>query len=65
MNKKLVFILLFILGFQLNAQNYKFRKVSKEELSEETYAKDSTASAAYLYNNRNSFYRYTKGDGFT
>ncbi|MGX1928936.1 transglutaminase [Flagellimonas sp. 2504JD4-2] len=63
MNKKLIYILLFTIGFQLNAQNYKFGKVSKEELSEKLYAKDSSAPAAYLYIKRNSFYRYSKGEG--
>ena len=52
-------------GIQLSAQNYKFRKVSKEELSEKVYAKDSTAPAAYLYVKRKSYYRYVNNEGLT
>ncbi len=42
--------------FQLNfSQNYKFGKVSKEELEEKYYAKDSSANAAILYKKRSTY----------
>nr|WP_298794410.1 transglutaminase domain-containing protein [uncultured Allomuricauda sp.] len=63
MTKKVIVVLLLTMGYTLSAQDYKFRKVSKEELKEKVYAKDSTAPAAYLYINRKSFYRYSKGEG--
>lgn len=46
------------------AQNYKFGKVSQQELEEEFHPKDSTADAAYLYKYRRSFFNYTPNQGF-
>jgi hypothetical protein len=46
------------------SQDYKFGKVSKEELSEKIYAQDSTANAAYLYNNIRTYYEYNTSTGF-
>lgn len=52
--KKLVLIIIVgIVFFQISySQNYKFGKVSKEELQEQVYPLDSTANAAYLYKKR-------------
>ncbi|UMB52476.1 DUF3857 domain-containing protein [Lutibacter sp. A64] len=52
--KKLVLIIIVgIVFFQISySQNYKFGKVSKEELQEQAYPLDSTANAAYLYKKR-------------
>ena len=41
-------ILFICLQSILFAQNYKFGKVSKEEIEEKFYPLDSTADAAYL-----------------
>jgi len=46
------------------AQNYNFGKVSKEELEEQFHPLDSSASAAYLYKHRETFFEYIQGDGF-
>lgn len=46
------------------AQNYKFGKVSKEELQEEFYPKDSTADAAYLFKKRRTYYNFVSNEGF-
>ena len=46
------------------AQNYKFGKVSKEELGEKMYPLDSTAEAAYLYDSRRTYFNYNKNEGF-
>lgn len=40
------------------AQDVKFGKVSKEELTEKFYPQDSTADAVYLYRYRRTFYQY-------
>ncbi len=40
------------------AQDYKFGKVSKEELTEKFYPLDSTADAAYIYKSRRTHYEY-------
>ncbi len=46
-----------------NAQDYKFGKVSMEELQEKVYPGDSSASAAYLLKKRTSYYSYNKSIG--
>lgn len=38
------------------AQDYEFKKVSKEELSMSVYAQDTTADAVYLHKSRNTYY---------
>ena len=55
-------IVMFMFG-GLYAQDYKFGRVSKEELMEKQYPTDSSAQAAYLYKKRISYYRYDKGVG--
>ena len=65
MKKKI--IVLFILIAQIAtvcAQNYKFGKVSKEELEEKFHPLDSTADAAYLYRERKTSFNYDKEIGF-
>lgn len=46
------------------AQEYKFGKVSKEELLEKTYDQDSSANAAVLYENKRVRFEYNEGQGF-
>ncbi|MBC2846424.1 DUF3857 domain-containing protein [Winogradskyella flava] len=56
-----------IIFFSLNqviAQNFKFGKVSKEELQEKFHPIDSSASAAVLYRNESISFYYTDSDGF-
>ena len=58
-------VLIFIsTAFILNAQDYKFGKVSKEELQEKVYEKDESAPAAVLYKSRKIKYDYVTGSGF-
>ncbi|KAB1068462.1 DUF3857 domain-containing protein [Tamlana haliotis] len=54
-------LLLTITGF---SQDYKFGKVSKEELQEAIHPIDSSASAAFLYKNRRTHFEYFPQDGF-
>lgn len=62
---RLIITLTILLAFFFtNAQNYKFGKVSKEELQEKFYAKDSSASATVLYRNVNISYSYVQSSGF-
>lgn len=60
-------ILCFLVCFTTNvlSQNYKFGKVSKEELEEKFYSLDSTAKAAYLYKQHKNYYRYNGDTGWT
>ena len=62
--KKVTIGLLLLSQFSLFTQNFKFGKVSKEELSEKFYPLDSTADAAYLYKYRNTYYKYKQGIGY-
>ncbi|MBL4604507.1 MAG: hypothetical protein JKY02_02240, partial [Flavobacteriaceae bacterium] len=62
--KKMIVILLVFASTGIFAQNYKFGKVSKEELEEKFYPLDSTANAAYLYKYRRTYYLYSPNDGY-
>ncbi len=57
-------VAVFFLCYSVTAQDYKFGKVSKEELLEKVYAQDSAAAAAVLYRKRNIRYNYVQGSGF-
>ncbi len=63
MKYKLVFITLISVNISFS-QNYKFGKVSKEELSETQNSLHPEADATVLYREYKSFYVYTQGDGF-
>jgi transglutaminase-like putative cysteine protease len=47
------------------SQNYKFGKVSKEELAETQNAMYPDAIATVLYREHRSYYEYRQGEGFT
>jgi hypothetical protein len=49
---------------QVAGQNFKFGKVSKEELQEKNHSIDSSASAAVLFRYENISFFYTESDGF-
>ena len=61
--RKIAIVLLLVSQVSLFAQDYKFGKVSKEELQETFYPLDSTADAAYLYRNRRTYYQYVEQEG--
>lgn len=63
--KNLASLLILLVVSQLSsAQNYKFGKVSKEELEEKFNSRDSSASATYLYKYRKTFFEYQQSTGF-
>lgn len=47
------------------AQDFKFGKVSKEELYEKVHPLDSSVNAAVLYRSEDISFKYMPGDGFT
>jgi transglutaminase-like putative cysteine protease len=47
------------------SQDYRFGKVSKEELKEQFNPLDSSARATFLFKERKTFYEYDQNDGFT
>lgn len=59
-----ILLLSLSVSFISNGQNYKFGKVSKEELMEKISPLDSSASAAYLYKYRRTHIEYRQGQGF-
>ncbi|GAA4893664.1 hypothetical protein GCM10023311_17810 [Flaviramulus aquimarinus] len=58
--------ILLSLSISLNvlAQDYKFGKISKEELQETYNPIDSSASATYLYKYRKTHFEYSEQEGF-
>ena len=64
MKKTVLTMLLSIVTLVSYSQNYKFGKVSKEEVSEKMYPLDSSANAAYLYKFKKIRYDYNSDDGF-
>jgi hypothetical protein len=61
--KKVTIVLLLLSQFSLFTQNYKFGKVSKEELQEQFYPLDSNADAVYLFKSRRTFFDYAGNNG--
>ena len=58
-------IILFVVWFHpILAQNYKFGKVSKEELLETSFQEDSEANAAILFEKRKVKITYQVNEGF-
>lgn len=60
-NLLLLFLLITCSAF---AQDFRFGKVSKEEVSQKKCPIDSSANAAYLYKSRRSYINYTENKGF-
>jgi hypothetical protein len=56
MKKQLLVMLLCFYVTTNFSQDFKFGKVTVQELQEKFYEKDSSANAVYLYKNRNSYY---------
>lgn len=64
MKKEILTLLFFWVTVITYSQEYKFGKVSKEELEEKVYAKDSVSNAAYLFKSRRTYYTYNTSTGF-
>ena len=48
-----------------NAQDFKFGKVSKEEVMEKSHPIEKDANAALLYRNVSTYFEYYPSTGFT
>lgn len=65
MIKHFVLLIAFLSSLiSVSAQDYKFGKVSVDELQEKVYAKDSSASAAILYRSEKTKFNYVQSMGF-
>ena len=58
------YLIIFFTCTAVNAQDFRYGKVSKEELQETAHPKYPDASAAILYRNNYSHFDYNKQDGF-
>jgi transglutaminase-like putative cysteine protease len=65
MLKKLHLPLFMLLSFVVLSQNYKFGRVSEEELSQQQHSSYPDADAAVLYREYKTYYDFSQGDGFT
>ena len=63
--QKTTFLILLFLSSVNYAQDFRFGKVSKEELEEKAHPTDPEASAAILYKEQFSHIEYSPNDGFT
>jgi len=59
-----LFCFIFSTSTLVFGQDFKFGKVSKEELEEKVYEKDSSTSAAVLYRKQSIRFNYIQGAGF-
>lgn len=62
--KNFALILIVLLSFNSFSQDYRFGKVSKEELLEKQNPQDTSAHATILYQNQDIYYQYSQNDGF-
>lgn len=65
MKQNYFLIFCFLFSFGLQAQNYKFGKVSKEEVLEKEHKIDKEANAAILYKEQKVYYEWYEKTGFT
>ena len=63
MIKRIMIVLVLFVQANILAQNLKFGKVSKAEVEETFYPEDSTATAAYLYKYRRSYFDWDISQG--
>jgi len=55
---------LLLIVLNVNAQDYRYGKVSKEEVASTSYKNDSSANAVVLYREQHISYNFTKNKGF-
>jgi len=65
MKSLIIFLSLAMISINGFSQNYKFGKVSKEELAETGNTLFPEASATVLYREHTCYYEYRQGEGFT
>ncbi|MEM5565956.1 DUF3858 domain-containing protein [Psychroserpens sp. AS72] len=60
----IITVAVLLITLNIQAQNFKFGKVSKEELAEKAHPKDPTANAAVLFKRESVRFVYQQGEGF-
>ncbi|MDN3595191.1 DUF3857 domain-containing protein [Zunongwangia endophytica] len=64
-SKFYLLVAILIIGSAMQAQNYKFGKVSEEEVAETEDPSNKEADAAYLYKKQFTYYDYNSNTGFS
>ena len=64
MKKALLFFVFLLSILNAQSQNYKFGKVSKEELKETAHPQNSEADAAVLYRSVRIYFEFVHDEGF-
>ena len=64
MYKSIICLLTFLISTTIYSQNYKFGKVSEEELAQKTHPIEPEASAAVLYREMITNFLYSQDGGF-
>ncbi|MGC1631609.1 MAG: transglutaminase domain-containing protein [Gelidibacter sp.] len=62
--KKITYLIIVLTINWTSAQDYRFGKVSAEELKEAEYPEDAEANAAILYLNQKTYYDFVQKEGF-
>lgn len=62
--KSIIFLIIILSTISVFSQEYKFGKVTKEELKEKYYPSDSSANAAILFKKRRTFYDFQENKGW-
>ncbi|MGM0932766.1 MAG: transglutaminase domain-containing protein [Bacteroidota bacterium] len=65
MKNSILLILILLLSLPINAQNYKFGKVSEEEVAQTEHPEHKEANAAVLYRKQEVYYELHKQTGLT
>ncbi len=64
MKKSILTLLILITTYNVNAQDYKFGKVSLNEVKNNVYAKDTSASAVILHKSRKTYFNHEHPAGY-
>ncbi len=64
MKKSILVIIVLITTCIVNAQNYKFGKVSLDEVKNNVYTKDTSASAVILHKSRKTYFNHEHPAGY-
>ncbi|WP_054851926.1 DUF3857 domain-containing protein [Olleya sp. ITB9] len=63
--KKIAIITILLISYLSHSQNFKFGKVSKEELQQEEHPTNSDVNAAFLFKKQYINFPFNENDGFT
>ena len=65
MKKVIIYLILFVLSVNVQAQSFELEKVTKAQLEEKVHAIDTSAVAAILFKKARTIFKYNPKDGFS